>query len=114
MTLKGAIIRAVQHWKHWPDATDTDCPVKFDQGELNKFMEDEKDWVAMCMMEELWMQRVCGMTGQGWVTNETYEKAKIELEQLTREIRQECEGDEGDIQAFNKGWPFRDREEEVN
>ncbi|KAF1842081.1 kinase-like protein [Cucurbitaria berberidis CBS 394.84] len=111
VTLKGAIIRAVQFWEHLPDVADTECPVRFDQTELDKFIEIEDDWLKMSVAVEQWRQRVCNMTEEGWVRNEDYEEAKKKLEELREEIRLQCEGDEEDIQAFRTGWPFRDREE---
>ncbi|KAH8730345.1 amidase signature domain-containing protein [Phaeosphaeriaceae sp. PMI808] len=111
ITLKGAIIRATQFWEHFPDVEDVKCPVQFDQTELDKFAEIEEDWLKMSIMMELWRKRVCSMTEEGWVRNEDFEEARKRLDDLKEELRQQCESDEEDIQAFRTGWPFRDHEE---
>jgi hypothetical protein len=111
ITLKGAIIRAAQFWEHLPDVKDIKCPVQFDKTELDEFAENEDSWLKMSIAVEQWRKRVCNMTEEGWVRNEDYEEAKKKLEDLKEEIRLQCEGDEEDIQAFQAGWPFRDREE---
>jgi aminoglycoside phosphotransferase (APT) family kinase protein len=111
MTLKGAVIRTAQFWEHLPDVEDVKCPVQFDQTEVDKFAENEDDWLKMSFMVEQWRRRVCSMTEEGWVRNEDYEEAKKKLADLKEELRLQCEGDEEDIQAFRIGWPFQDREE---
>jgi hypothetical protein len=111
MTLKGAVIRTAQFWEHLPDVEDVKCPIQFDQTELDKFAENEDDWLKMSFMVEQWRRRVCSMTEEGWVRNEDYEEAKKKLADLKEELRLQCEGDEEDIQAFRTGWPFQDREE---
>ncbi|EAT88561.1 hypothetical protein HBH56_242210 [Parastagonospora nodorum] len=111
ITLKGAIIRAAEFWEHLPDVDDIKCPIRFDQTELDEFAENEDSWLKMSVAVEQWQKRVCNMTEEGWVRNEDYEEAKKKLQDLKEEIRLQCEGDEEDIQAFRRGWPFRDREE---
>jgi aminoglycoside phosphotransferase (APT) family kinase protein len=111
ITLKGAIVRAAQFWEHLPDVEDIECPIRFDQTELDEFAENEDGCVKMSIAVELWRRRVCNMTEEGWVRNEDYEEARTKLAELKEEIRLQCEGDEEDIQAFRTGWPFRDREE---
>ncbi|KAF2278906.1 uncharacterized protein EI97DRAFT_492537 [Westerdykella ornata] len=111
ITLKGAIIRTGQFFEHLPDVENIECPVRFDQTELDEFAETEDSWLKMTIAVEQWRKRVCNMTEEGWVRNEDYEEAKKKLEDLKNEIRRQCEGDEEDIQAFRTGWPFRDREE---
>lgn len=111
ITLKGAVTRTAQFWEHLPDVKDIKCPVQFDQKELDEFAETEDGWLKMSLAVEEWRRRVCNMTEEGWVRNQDYEEARKKLEDLKEEIRQQCEGDEEDIQAFQTGWPFRDREE---
>jgi hypothetical protein len=111
ITLKGAIVRTAQFWEHFPDVEDIKCPVQFEQTEIDEFAGNEDSWLKMSVTMEQWRKRVCNMTEKGWVRNENYEEAKKNLEELKEEIRLQCEGDEDDIQAFQTGWPFRDREE---
>ncbi|KAH8723249.1 kinase-like domain-containing protein [Phaeosphaeriaceae sp. PMI808] len=111
ITLKGAIVRTAQFWEHLPDVEDVECPVQFDQTELDKFSEQEDDWLKMSVAVEQWRSRVCNMSEEGWVRNEDFEEAKEKLKDLEEETRLQCEGDEEDIQDFRTGWPFRDREE---
>jgi hypothetical protein len=111
VTLKGAVIRMTQFWEHLLDVEDVECPVRFEQSELDEFAETEDGWLKMSVAVEQWRQRVCGMTEEGWVRNEDYEEAKQKLANLKEEIRLQCEGDEEDIRSFRTGWPFRDREE---
>ncbi|KAF1976805.1 hypothetical protein BU23DRAFT_587816 [Bimuria novae-zelandiae CBS 107.79] len=101
ITLKGAIIPYDRFWEHLPDVEDIKCPVRFDQTELDEFAENEDGWLKMSVTVEQWRKTVCNMTEEGW-----------KLADLKEEIRLLCEGDEEDIQAFRKGWPFRDRKED--
>ncbi|KAH7394510.1 kinase-like domain-containing protein [Pyrenochaeta sp. MPI-SDFR-AT-0127] len=111
VTLKGAIIRAVQFWEHLPDVEDIECPVRFEKTDLDEFAEIEDGWLKMSVVMDNWRTRVSNMTEEGWVRNEDYEEARKQLKELKEEIRLQCEGDEEDIQAILTGWPFRDREE---
>lgn len=111
VTLKGAVIRTVQFWEHLPDVEDITCPVQFDQADLDEFAEVEDGWLKMSVVMEQWRKRVSNMTEEGWVRNEDYDMARKQLQDLKEEIRQQCEGDEEDMQAFLTGWPFGDREE---
>jgi hypothetical protein len=111
VTLQGALVRAAQYWEHLPDTQGIACPVKFDEAELNKFAETEELWLKLSVYIAQCHERVSGMTEEGWVSNENYEIAKKQLEELEDEAWKECEGDEEDEEGFRKGWPFRDREE---
>jgi hypothetical protein len=70
----------------------------------------EEQWLKMNVFSAAWYKRV-GMTEEGWVMNEDYNRAKKELKQLKEDMWKECEGDEEDEEWFRVGWPFRDREE---
>ncbi|RMZ75887.1 hypothetical protein DV738_g5227, partial [Chaetothyriales sp. CBS 135597] len=110
--LKSTVVRAAQFWEHFPDVEEgLECPVHFDQAELDKFAEVEDVWLRMNVLMEQWRARICNMTEEGWVRNEDYLVAKQRLEELKEEVRLQCEGDDEDIQAFQTGWPFRDRKE---
>ena len=111
VTLKGVLVRTVAFWEHLPDVEDLECPLKFDQADLDKFAEIEDDWLAMNVAMEQWRGRICNMTEDGWVRNEDYSLAQRRLEELKEEVRQQCEGDSEDMKAFQSGWPFRDRKE---
>ncbi|KAF2128324.1 kinase-like protein [Dothidotthia symphoricarpi CBS 119687] len=111
ITLKGAVLRAVRFWGHFPDVEGMDCPVRFEQGEIDGFADVEDSWARMSGLVEGWRERVCGMTEEGWVRNEDFEDARDEMAELKEEIRLQCEGDEEDSQAFRSGWLFREREE---
>ena len=111
ITLKGAVICAMQFWQHFADVEHVKCPVRFDQAELDEFAENEDGWLKMTIAVERWRARVCNMTEDGWVRNKDFEQAKIKLTELKEEIWAQCEGDEEDMHAFRMGWPFRDREE---
>lgn len=65
MTLKGAIVRAIQFWEHLLDVEDTRCPIQFDQTELDKFAENENDWLLMNKTVDQWQKRVYNMTEEG-------------------------------------------------
>lgn len=65
ITLKGVIIRTAQFWEHLPDVEKVECPVQFEQIELDKFAEIEDDWLKMSVAVEMWRQRVCNMTEEG-------------------------------------------------
>jgi hypothetical protein len=84
--------------------------VKFEQSELDEFVQTESLWLAANMDLENCYSR-CGMTEEGWVLNEDYESAKKELEEILEEQRLRCEDDEEDLECLRKGWAFRDREE---
>ncbi|RMZ80547.1 hypothetical protein DV737_g2913, partial [Chaetothyriales sp. CBS 132003] len=75
VTLKGAVVRAAQFWKHLPDVKDLECPVRFDPAELDKFAEIEDDWLNMNVVMDQWRGRICNMTEDGWVRNEDYSVA---------------------------------------
>jgi hypothetical protein len=84
VTLKGALVRAVEYWEHLPDVEGIPCPVEFDQADLEKFAQTESLWLASNIDLERCYSR-CGMTEEGWVLNEDYEPAKKELEQIKGE-----------------------------
>ncbi|KAF2749353.1 hypothetical protein M011DRAFT_517942 [Sporormia fimetaria CBS 119925] len=108
MSLKGAIIRTTAFWRFLPDVKDVPCPLQFSDGELRDFETLEADWLDASLVRENWRQRVCYMTEEGWVPIEDYEEAKKKLEELKQQIRSLCEGDEDVLNAFERGWPFRD------
>jgi hypothetical protein len=84
VTLKGALVRAVEYWEHLPDVEGIPSPVEFDQADLEKFAQTESLWLASNIDLERCYSR-CGMTEEGWVLNEDYEPAKKELEQIKGE-----------------------------
>ncbi|KAF2280805.1 uncharacterized protein EI97DRAFT_409041 [Westerdykella ornata] len=110
VTLKSTILLAAKFWQHLPDVEGIACPVKIDEEEMDDFAKLEERWVNMNMGVELWRTRLCGMTEDGWVSNEDYEEAKRQHEQLKEEMWQACD-DEHERMAFRTGWPWRDHEE---
>jgi hypothetical protein len=84
VTLKDALVRAVEYWEHLPDVGGIPSPVEFDQADLGQFAQTESLWLASNIDLERCYSR-CGMTEEGWVLNEDYEPAKKELEQIKGE-----------------------------
>lgn len=100
VTLKGAVVRMARFGEHLPDVKGVECPVRFDDPELEEFADTEDMWLKMSFMLEQWRQRACGMSEEGWVRNGDYEEAKRKLAELNEEIRMQCEGDEEDVSEW--------------
>lgn len=111
LPLKGTIVRAVEFWEHFPDVESIKSPAQFHQTELDKFAEQEAGWLDMNVAVEQWRERLCNMSEEGWVQNEEYGEAKKKLAGLKKEVRLQCDGDQEDLAALERGWPFQDREE---
>lgn len=109
ITLMGALVRMTEYWSLLPDAKGIDCPVKFDQDELETFHKNEEIWFALNAVVNQWRDQI-GVNEEGWVRNEGYEDAVRRARQLRDSLIVEMEGDKEDIALLNKGWPFRDHE----
>lgn len=112
VTLKQALLNAKKFWEHLPDVEGIDCPISFSPADQNAFQELQEQWSNFTMYMADRRTRVCGMTEEGWVREKDYEEAKKRLEELKEEMRTMADGDEGDLQAMERGWPYRDRDEE--
>jgi hypothetical protein len=110
VTLRGAIMRTVQHWHLLPDTEGKICPVHFDEAEVERFNTVEERWAMMNAVLEEYRRRICGMNEDGWERNEDFGPAKTELKNLEEEILAMCDGDVDDERAFRTGLPFRDRD----
>jgi hypothetical protein len=75
VTLKSALVRAVEHWEYLPDVEGIPCPVEFDQSDLEHFAQTESLWLAANIDLESWYSR-CVITEEGWVLNEDYGTAR--------------------------------------
>lgn len=111
MTLKGALVRMVDHWPHLPDTKGIPCPVKFTATELDGFSEQEQLWFDLNKVVNHWWEQIGGVGEDGWVSNDLYEEAVQKVAELKASLIASAEGDEEDIRLLEKGWPFRDREE---
>jgi hypothetical protein len=110
VTLKGAIVRVVQFWKHFPDTEGIEF--WFVSSKLSAtHAEQEGCWMKMSVLEEQWRRRICGMTEDGWVSNEGFDKARGKMEEIKREAIEICDGDKGDLKVLRRGWPYRDLDE---
>src|SRR5699024_9623018 len=105
----GALVRTTEYWSFLPDTKGIDCPVKFDQGELETFHKNEEIWFALNAVVNQWHDQI-GVNEDGWVRNEGYEDAVRRAKQLRDSLIIEMEGDKEDIALLNKGWLFRDHE----
>jgi hypothetical protein len=67
ITLRGAIIRTVQHRHLLPDTLGKICPFHFDETEMEDFGTLEERWAMMDAMLEEYRRRVYDMNEDGWV-----------------------------------------------
>ncbi|KAJ5179330.1 kinase-like protein [Penicillium capsulatum] len=105
ITLKGALIRVYQYWPHL-HRNGAPCPVHFSDDEIKEFMEKEEQWFQLNAVVTLWGEQIGGINEDGWVD------AVRNVAELKESLIALAEGDEEEIGLLEKGWPFRDREEE--
>lgn len=113
ITLKGAILRIVLNWDVilGQQAGTVAYPVKFSEQEKADFYEPEEQWFKFNVLTEYWHSNLDGLSKDGWVRNESYDKVAV----LNEEFRAEwlARGDDDDDGFLvEKGWPFQDHEEE--
>lgn len=58
-----------------------------------------------------WRDQLSGVSEDGWVSIENYNKYIQKLGQLKASLLASAKGDLEDIWLLEKGWPFRDCEE---
>lgn len=113
ITLKGALLRLVDHWDQLVDGDSgqsIQCPVQFDTKDAEEFYQVEENWFKATILLEYW-RSVLGDPGQdGWVSNESYEGVMEVNRQLKKEWVAEAE-DEEDLVCVDRFWPFQDHEE---
>ncbi len=108
ITLKGALIRAVNNWDRL--AQGISCPVQFDADDEKEFLHTEEQWFTATALLEHWRSILDDLGQDGWVRNESYE-AVVEMNQeLKREWLDKAEDDE-DLLCVEKYWPFQDHKE---
>lgn len=100
----------IEYWPHLPDAKEVPCLVQFTDAELDGFSEQEQLWLDLNKVVNLWREQV-GVSEDGWVSNEGYEKAVRKEAEFKDSLIATAEGDEEDIYLLEKGWLFRNREE---
>lgn len=110
ITLKGALIRMVQYWPHL-QTKGLSCPVHFTDDETKEFLEQEQQWFELNAVMNLWREQIGGINEDGWVSNEQYDEAVRNVAELKESLIALGEGDQEEINLLEKGWPFRDREE---
>ncbi|KAJ6122856.1 hypothetical protein N7512_005321 [Penicillium capsulatum] len=69
-------------------------------------MEKEEQWFQLNAVVTLWGEQIGGINEDGWVD------AVRNVAELKESLIALAEGDEEEIGLLEKGWPFRDREEE--
>ncbi len=108
ITLKGALVRVVNSWDQLSQGTS--CPVHFDADDEEEFLHTEGQWFTATTLLEHWRSVLDDLGQDGWVRNESYEKAVESNRRLKREWLDEAEDDE-DRFCVEKYWPFQDHEE---
>ncbi|KAL2217191.1 phosphotransferase enzyme family protein [Thermoascus aurantiacus ATCC 26904] len=96
MTLKGALVRMVEYWPHLPDTKGIECPVQFTEAELNDFSNQEQVWFRLNTLVNHWREEL---------------GAVRKVKELKQSLVDTAEGDEEDSELLERGWPFRDHEE---
>ena len=109
MTLKGLLIRAVQHWGQLA-LNLGGCPIQFSDTEKEEFFNVEEDWIKMNILVEHWRSELFHVSQDGWVRNEVFRDA-VEENRKLREMWLGNGEDDEDRECVEKGWPFQDREE---
>lgn len=116
VSLTGALMRVVGSWDGLmstrPEREKVACPVRFEAGDEEKFLEQEDRWAKCSIMVEHWRGLLGGVGDDGWVRNESFEDALKMNRQLKKQWVDEAEGDEDDIRSVEQGWPFQDHEED--
>lgn len=87
------------------------CPVNLSKGELDEIARTEEQWARVGMQMAEWTAKTHNMNEEGWVSNGHYRKAKSQMEEVKKEVKAFIDGDEGDLEALRKGWPWRERDE---
>ncbi|KAE8332170.1 kinase-like domain-containing protein [Aspergillus sergii] len=112
MTLKGALIRMTEYWPQLPDTKGVACPVQFTNAELEELFEKEEQLFQLNAVVNLWREQIGGASEDGWISNERYESARQKVVELKESLIAIAEEDQEDIALLEKGWPFRDHEED--
>ena len=113
VTLKGALLRVINHWDmlmvgrsnkiSYPTAADADA-------DLEEFYSLEENWFKANILVEHWRSLLDDLGQDGWVRNESYEKAVDTNRQLRKHWMDEAE-DEEDLLCVENFWPFQDHDE---
>ncbi|KAJ5591923.1 kinase-like protein [Penicillium hispanicum] len=111
ITLKGALIRMVQYWPYLQNKG-ASCPIHFTKNEMKEFLEQEQQWFEVNAVVNLWREQIGGINEDGWVSNEQYEEAVQKVAELKESLIALGEADQDEIELLEKGWPFRDHQEE--
>ncbi|KAL2840323.1 kinase-like domain-containing protein [Aspergillus pseudodeflectus] len=95
IALKGALIRMAEYWPRLPDTAG--CT--------------EEQLFALNSLVNYWLDRVGGVSEEGWISDDRYDEAVRNIAELKAELIATAEGDEEDLRLLEKGCLFRDREE---
>ncbi|PGH13065.1 hypothetical protein AJ79_03902 [Helicocarpus griseus UAMH5409] len=112
MTLKGALIRIIEYWDRLPDTAGFPCPISFSKSELENFEEMERSWFLSNTLMNHWREELGGVSEDGWISHEKYPEAISKVQELKEQWVAAAEGDAEDLELLNKGWPFRDFQED--
>ncbi|KAK2753450.1 Phosphotransferase enzyme [Arachnomyces sp. PD_36] len=112
VTLKGALLRVVNSWDALMSlrSQKAPCPVSFDPSDENDFYELEENWFNCNILVEHWRSRLDNLSQDGWLRNESFEKAQELNKQLKEHWIGEAEN-EKDVLTVERYWPFQDHEE---
>lgn len=105
MTLKGSLVRMIEHWPYLPDTKGVLCPVQFTDAEMDGFFEQEQLWFDLNKAVKFWQEQV-GVSEDGWASNEGYKEAVQRVAELKDSLIAIAEDDEEDIRLLEKGWLF--------
>lgn len=112
VTLKGALLRVVNSWDALMSlrSQKAPCPVSLDPSDENDFYELEENWFNCNILVEHWRSQLDNLSQDGWLRNESFEKAQELNKQLKEHWIGEAENEE-DVLTVERYWPFQDHEE---
>lgn len=85
--------------------------MQFPESEMEEFSRQEEVWFGLNALVDHWREELGGVSEDGWISHERYEKGVRKERELKETLRSQAEGDEEDIRLLERGWPFGNREE---